>query len=159
MPTSEDGVLDRVKAVVEKIGSNRAVEKLASIKEGTVRAWKDGSLPRVTTLKKFAERTGIDPDWLIYGRGDQKRELNKLDQFLSEDTPSMADEHPQSARVAEDPAAYGVDATIRSFTEQTLIASIEEINSDHTIAPAVRIRRAAPFLRELRRRAQNRGKS
>lgn len=68
----------RVQSLVDALGSQRALARLAGVSDGTVIGWLEGAKPYPRTLKKLAESTGLPLEWLRDGKGDMTAELERL---------------------------------------------------------------------------------
>lgn len=52
--------------------SPNAVAKAVGIPSGSVTAWKQGTTPRATTVKKIADFFGVSPNYLLFGEDAKK---------------------------------------------------------------------------------------
>lgn len=96
-----DSLPGRIQKLVEILGSQRALARLADVRDGTVIGWLGGSQPYEKTLRKMADRLGVSIDWLRTGKGNEQHELQTVRETLER----------SAGRVAEDGPEYGDDAT------------------------------------------------
>jgi transcriptional regulator with XRE-family HTH domain len=95
-----DRLAARVQSLVDALGSQRALARLADVSDGTVIGWLEGAQPYPRTLKKLAERTGVTLEWLRDGKGDMTAELERL---RAETKRTSAG----GGKVSEEPPIYG----------------------------------------------------
>ena len=70
----EDVFAARLRQVIDSYGSTSAIARVIDRSEGAVRKWLRGqSEPNVSDLRAICEITGTNVEWLVMGRGEQKR--------------------------------------------------------------------------------------
>ncbi len=157
-----DGLQNRLKSLVRIAGSAR---RFAEFMEGDITApaesgWLRGSRPYDSNISMIAEKTGVSRGWILDGKGDEIKELNKFREVLSRTVlPSVIDDSSETSRVSEDGVPYGAPEALSSFSAATIRAAIQDIYQDKKLPQAARRRKAEPYLAELTRRASSQKKA
>ena len=60
--------------------------------------WKNGSVPRSTTLQKIADYFGVTPEYLLQDNATASSERNKKEQAVLEQYNELTDEEKEKAR-------------------------------------------------------------
>lgn len=75
--------IERLREVVEYVGGQKELERLSGVDQTTISAWLNRvKNPKFQTVKKIADATGFDAEWLYLGRGPKRPE---------DDLPAEAD--------------------------------------------------------------------
>jgi hypothetical protein len=73
-PSTPDGFAARLRQVVDSYGSTSALARSIDRSEGALRKWLRGqSEPNVTDLRALCEETATSVEWLVMGRGPQRK--------------------------------------------------------------------------------------
>lgn len=71
-----DLFVDRMKTVIDRLGSVAEAARKAGVKEGTVRSWRDGNTdPQRKHLVALANAAGVEISWLAAGVGDMVNQV------------------------------------------------------------------------------------
>lgn len=92
------GFEKRITALIAAAPSQAELARVSKVTEGTVINWSRGLGYHESTLRKFAENTGVSIAWLRDGKGDQAFELERLKRRFG-----AAQDEP-SPRIREDEA-------------------------------------------------------
>lgn len=106
LPTT-DSFGDRIKLLVRREGSRRALSRKLGVSDGTIVGWEGGVQPYQRNLEQIAQKCGVDLDWLITGHGP---------------APSLEEINPDTA-LRESPAGEGVDAARLNEDMETYASS------------------------------------
>ena len=67
------GFIERLREVVEHVGGQKELERLSGVDQTTISAWLNRvKNPKFQTVKKIADATGFDAEWLYLGRGPKR---------------------------------------------------------------------------------------
>jgi transcriptional regulator with XRE-family HTH domain len=73
------GFIERLREVVEHVGGQKELERLSGVDQTTISAWLNRiKNPKFQTVKKIADATGFDAEWLYLGRGPKRAEDTSL---------------------------------------------------------------------------------
>lgn len=112
----KDGLETRLKKLVIAAPSQKALARLAGISDATIINWTNGLGHRESKLQEFAHAVGVNPDWLLHGRGDEAEELARFAETLhggavretppayapaAYTPPKMESAHPHCRRIIE----------------------------------------------------------
>lgn len=69
------GFIERLREVVERVGGQKELERLSGVDQTTISAWLNRvKNPKFQTVKKIADATGFEAEWLYLGRGLKRAE-------------------------------------------------------------------------------------
>ena len=69
-PYAKDSFADRIKLLIQRVGSATEIARMCGFSEGVVRSWRDGNTdPSRARCVKLASALGISLMWLVAGEG------------------------------------------------------------------------------------------
>jgi transcriptional regulator with XRE-family HTH domain len=69
----QHGFIERLREVVDHVGGQKELERLSGVDQTTISAWLNRiKNPKFQTVKKIADATGFDAEWLYLGRGRKR---------------------------------------------------------------------------------------
>lgn len=77
------GVKERLLALKKLAPSQAEMARVGGVKDGTIIRWTRQIGANRLKLVTFAQNLGVDPDWLISGRGDSEEQLAKAKAALT----------------------------------------------------------------------------
>jgi hypothetical protein len=130
---------DRIKLLIQRVGSATEIARMCGFSEGVVRSWRDGhtdpSRARCVTL---ARTLGISLVWLVAGEGalqvDPTLTGSDDNQLTSETTRTRWHAGPMHALVAATTADVGVDPHRLNTAMQILQSELQMAGSAMTLA-------------------------
>jgi transcriptional regulator with XRE-family HTH domain len=141
-PTSPAGTFsDRIKLLIQRVGSATEIARKCGFSEGVVRSWRDGNTdPSRARCVTLARTLGISLLWLVAGEGAIQVDPaanTRDDQYSSELASSPRPRH-RTGQVANGlphlPAGTGVDAQRLNTAMQILQAELDLADSRLTLA-------------------------
>ena len=81
---------ERVKSMVDRVGSQRELARRIGVSGPTIIGWLGGSTPYESTFRKISEKLGVSLDWIREGRGDSTAELARMEAATADNSPRAA---------------------------------------------------------------------
>lgn len=127
-PQAAETFAERIKLLIQRVGSATEIARMCGFSEGVVRSWRDGNTdPSRARCVTLARTLGISLVWLVAGEGTLQADttLPTLDdQYSSEKMTSHRSHHRAGT---DDHAAGAVDA-------QRLNAAVQILQSELSLA-------------------------
>jgi transcriptional regulator with XRE-family HTH domain len=130
---------ERIKLLIQRVGSATEIARLCGFSEGVVRSWRDGNTdPSRARCVTLAKTLGISLVWLVAGEGAIQTDPTTMtwdDQYSSE-TASASRSRARLSPVGKSllPHAAGVDARRLNTAMQILQSELELADSRLTLA-------------------------
>lgn len=130
---------DRIKLLIQRVGSATEIARMCGFSEGVVRSWRDGNTdPSRARCVTLARTLGISLVWLVAGEGalqvDPTLSGSDDSQFTSETTRPRWHAGPMHATTATAPADAGVDPHRLNTAMQILQSELKLAGSALTLA-------------------------
>ena len=139
-PTSAGTFSDRIKLLIQRVGSATEIARMCGFSEGVVRSWRDGNTdPSRARCVTLARTLGISLVWLVAGEGAIQVDPTanaREDQYTSEVVASQRPRTRLSPAVASLPSTHetGVDTHRLTTAMQILQSELELADSRLTLA-------------------------
>ncbi len=131
---------DRIKLLIQRVGSATEIARMCGFSEGVVRSWRDGNTdPSRARCVTLARTLGISLVWLVAGEGAIQVDPSantREDQYTSEMASSQRPRTRLSAVTTHAPATQdsGVDTHRLTTAMQILQSELELSDSPLTLA-------------------------
>ena len=133
---------DRIKVLIQRVGSVTEIARMCGFSEGVVRSWRDGNTdPSRARCVTLARTLGISLVWLVAGEGSMQIDPNALvpddNAANSAETASAAQRHRAKLRVAADTletSGSAVDAQRLNTALHILQSELDLAESSLTLA-------------------------
>ena len=136
-PSAVGSFAERIKLLIQRVGSATEIARMCGFSEGVVRSWRDGNTdPSRARCVTLARTLGISLVWLVAGEGALQTDTsapNLDDQYTSEKvTPHRPRAHPDGhgAGVAVD--IQRLNTAIRILQSELSLADSQLALSDNT---------------------------
>lgn len=139
-PTSAGTFSDRIKLLIQRVGSATEIARMCGFSEGVVRSWRDGNTdPSRARCVTLARTLGISLVWLVAGEGAIQVDPSanaREDQYTSEVVSSQRPRTRLSSVTTNTPATQetGVDTHRLTTAMQILQSELELADSRLTLA-------------------------
>lgn len=155
--------MNRVRKLVAVAGNPLRFSRFTGIASNAVRNWiRFSAEPSPKSLAIIAYKSGISPEWLLRGSGDEAQEIAKFRARFS-DAVSLKSTYPRmisqigpdfsggdSGRVEETSDHFSTDLELMS--SETLTRMIKDITANVTLSADERLRRIARYIEALSRK-------
>ena len=122
---------DRIKLLIQRVGSATEIARLCGFSEGVVRSWRDGNTdPSRARCVTLARTLGISLVWLVAGEGAILPDVDQIggdEQFTSDTT------HRMRLRASDGPTA-SLGETVAGVDSQRLNAAMRILQSELDLA-------------------------
>ena len=130
---------DRVKVLIQRVGSVTEIARMCGFSEGVVRSWRDGNTdPSRARCVTLARTLGISLVWLVAGEGSMMDPSAVAPDIMSNGTNSseaMASRHRSRLRAAVDTMeANGMDVQRLNTALRILQSELDLADSQLTLA-------------------------
>ena len=139
-PASAGTFSDRIKLLIQRVGSATEIARMCGFSEGVVRSWRDGNTdPSRARCVTLARTLGISLVWLVAGEGAIQVDPSanaREDQYTSEVVSSQRPRARLSPMVASLPSTHGTGVDTHRLTTamQILQSELELADSRLTLA-------------------------
>lgn len=133
MPESSATFADRIKTLIQRVGSVTEIARMCGFSEGVVRSWRDGNTdPSRARCVTLARTLGISLVWLVAGEGP----MLQMDPTISssDDQTSSESVHPQRLRSKLHAAATSLQTTGMAVDAQRLNTALKILQSELDLA-------------------------
>jgi transcriptional regulator with XRE-family HTH domain len=94
---------DRIKVLIQRVGSVTEIARMCGFSEGVVRSWRDGNTdPSRARCVTLAKTLGISLVWLVAGEGTIQTEALAQGEDMGGTETSLAQRHRSKLRTAAD---------------------------------------------------------
>ncbi len=125
---------DRIKLLIQRVGSVTEIARMCGFSEGVVRSWRDGNTdPSRARCVTLARTLGISLVWLVAGEGSMQVDPNTL---IPDDTIGSSSEtiSPQRHRSKLRTAADTLEASGMAMDAQRLNTALRILQSELDLA-------------------------
>jgi len=138
-PQTAETFAERIKLLIQRVGSATEIARMCGFSEGVVRSWRDGNTdPSRARCVTLAKTLGISLVWLVAGEGTLQidPQAGKDDQYSAEKVTShrahgrMSLVHSHEATTAVD--AQRLDTAVRILQSELNLANSQLALSDNT---------------------------
>lgn len=123
---------DRIKLLIQRVGSATEIARMCGFSEGVVRSWRDGNTdPSRARCVTLARTLGISLVWLVAGEGAIQADAManaRDDQYTTEVTSA------QRPRAGLNPAAHALSGAEAGVDSQRLNTAIRILQSELELA-------------------------
>jgi hypothetical protein len=132
---------DRIKVLIQRVGSVTEIARMCGFSEGVVRSWRDGNTdPSRARCVTLARTLGISLVWLVAGEGSMQIDPNALvpdDNATNSAETAMPQRHRSKLRMAADTletSGTAVDAQRLNTALHILQSELDLAESSLTLA-------------------------
>jgi transcriptional regulator with XRE-family HTH domain len=129
-PQGADSFADRIKLLIQRVGSATEIARMCGFSEGVVRSWRDGNTdPSRARCVTLARTLGISLLWLVAGEGTLQADTSipMLDDQHSSEKMTSHRSHHRAGTTDHTAAGVAVDA-------QRLNAAVQILQSELNLA-------------------------
>lgn len=129
LPTTYESFSDRIKLLINRVGSATEIARRCGFSEGVVRSWRDGNTdPSRGRCVTMAQTLGISLVWLVAGEGGIQLDMqNKApDESQTSEQPSTHNARSRRTKVA----SHVVGRRSAQLDTQRLLAALKILQSE-----------------------------
>jgi hypothetical protein len=128
-PETSSTFSDRIKMLIQRVGSVTEIARMCGFSEGVVRSWRDGNTdPSRARCVTLARTLGISLVWLVAGEGSMQLDPSRLNH-----DESVSTESAQRHRVAMR-STHGTEARSDAMDPQRLNTALRILQSELDLA-------------------------
>lgn len=128
---------DRIKVLIQRVGSVTEIARMCGFSEGVVRSWRDGNTdPSRARCVTLARTLGISLVWLVAGEGSMldPSAVTRDDLGNTSSSESIASRHRSKLRAADTLEADGMDVQRLNTALRILQSELDLADSHLTLA-------------------------
>jgi hypothetical protein len=131
IPDTSTTFSDRIKTLIQRVGSVTEIARMCGFSEGVVRSWRDGNTdPSRARCVTLARTLGISLVWLVAGEGSMQIDPGSMNHDDSAHSDVVAQRHRHALR-----SANGTEATRNNVMDpQRLNAALRILQSELDLA-------------------------
>ncbi|MEO9239565.1 MAG: helix-turn-helix transcriptional regulator [Jatrophihabitantaceae bacterium] len=127
-PSAASSFSERIKLLIQRVGSATEIARMCGFSEGVVRSWRDGNTdPSRARCVTLARTLGISLVWLVAGEGALQGDLAM---------PNLDDQHNSEKMTPREPRPGGTDSAAAGMTvdPQRLNTAVRILQSELSLA-------------------------